>query len=420
MAKRSGARLYQKKKGGTFYAWFFHPSAGERVTICTHTHDRHAAKLFLAKIERDAFEAFAQGRPAPHGAASGHTVAQALEQFVTLGGSDLTAGTWHMVGVKSGHLLRLLGATEVGALTIDSIQTFIETRLGEGAARETIRKELSVFRQVLKLAQDRGRLRQDPRLLFPRFRVRYVPRERHLTKDEAQRLFQELPQKRRLWVLIAVILGARLSEVESVTWADFDLKGGWVRLRGTKTSGSDRRVPIPVSIVPILEAVEVKAGPVVAHWSNVRRDLADACRRAGIATVTPNDLRRTFASWMKQQGEDSAVVAKLMGHASTRMVDLVYGRLNEENFRTAARRLPCLELPAPGSKWVAEPARKERTRRAGRTSAASSACATHGAESGETQGTLQSTGPLMFGRDEVPGPGIEPGTRGFSVPCSTS
>jgi hypothetical protein len=48
------------------------------------------------------------------------------------------------------------------------------------------------------------------------------------------------------------------------------------------------------------------------------------------------------------------VVAKLMGHSSTRMVDLVYGKLNEENYRTAAGRLPSLDLPEPGSRCGAK------------------------------------------------------------------
>lgn len=37
---------------------------------------------------------------------------------------------------------------------------------------------------------------------------------------------------------------------------------------------------------------------------------------------------------------DSAVVAKLLGHTSTRMVDLVYGRLAGENLVTAVTTLP--------------------------------------------------------------------------------
>ena len=63
-------------------------------------------------------------------------------------------------------------------------------------------------------------------------------------------------------------------------------------------------------------------------WPNVRRDLAVACRHAGIPRVSPNDLRRTFASWLKQRGVDSMVVARLLGHSSTAMVERVYGRLN--------------------------------------------------------------------------------------------
>ena len=52
---------------------------------------------------------------------------------------------------------------------------------------------------------------------------------------------------------------------------------------------------------------------------------------------------------MKQRGEDSAVVAKLLGHSSTRMVDLGYGRLNERNYIQAAAKLPTFAMPKAGS-----------------------------------------------------------------------
>ena len=56
--------------------------------------------------------------------------------------------------------------------------------------------------------------------------------------------------------------------------------------------------------------------------------------------MTPNDLRRTFATWLKQNDVDSAVVAAMMGHSSTAMVDRVYGRLDEATYRRAIARLP--------------------------------------------------------------------------------
>ena len=56
--------------------------------------------------------------------------------------------------------------------------------------------------------------------------------------------------------------------------------------------------------------------------------------------MTPNDLRRTFASWLKQAGTDSLTVARLLGHSSTAMVDKVYGRLDEATYVEAMRSMP--------------------------------------------------------------------------------
>ena len=39
---------------------------------------------------------------------------------------------------------------------------------------------------------------------------------------------------------------------------------------------------------------------VLEKWGNVCRDLAALCHQLGIPPVTPNDLRRTFGSWMVQ------------------------------------------------------------------------------------------------------------------------
>jgi integrase len=63
------------------------------------------------------------------------------------------------------------------------------------------------------------------------------------------------------------------------------------------------------------------------------------------------DKRHSFASWLKQAGTDSMVVAKLLGHASTAMVERVYGHLGADNFRRAVAALPTAG-DAAGSKWV--------------------------------------------------------------------
>jgi integrase len=64
-------------------------------------------------------------------------------------------------------------------------------------------------------------------------------------------------------------------------------------------------------------------GPV---WpSTVRAELAKACEVAGITPpVRPNELRHTFATIAANSGLPPHVVADVLGHTTTRMVDLVY------------------------------------------------------------------------------------------------
>jgi len=69
-----------------------------------------------------------------------------------------------------------------------------------------------------------------------------------------------------------------------------------------------------------------------------------------VPRVTPNDLRRTFATWRKQRDVGSAVVAAMMGHSSTAMVDRVYGKLDAAGYRRAIARMPGgadVTAPAP-------------------------------------------------------------------------
>lgn len=60
----------------------------------------------------------------------------------------------------------------------------------------------------------------------------------------------------------------------------------------------------------------------------------------GVPRVTLDDLRRTFASWSVQAGVPAKVIANLMGHTSTRMVDLVYGRVGPSDYEAAIAKLP--------------------------------------------------------------------------------
>jgi integrase len=152
---------------------------------------------------------------------------------------------------------------------------------------------------------------------------------------------------RCLWVAIAVGLGARRSEVESLDWAAIDLDAGILANHGTKTKGSDRATPIPGELLAELHQIPEasRVGHVVGAWPNVGRDLPKVCTLAGIEKATPNDLRRTYASWLVNLEAPLKVVANLRGHSSTRMVDLVYGRVADETQRMWVAKLAMPSRP---------------------------------------------------------------------------
>jgi integrase len=327
-------RLYRRINGGVWYGWFYDDQKN-RIRISTRCTNRRAAAAVLHKAEQ-----------AAHGVLVGHshTLNDALEHLLAFGCVDCSEATTSMYEWKAGHLLRLFGEErEVNSLSMDLVRQYIATRQEEGAKAGTIAKELVTLRRTLALAKERGLFGRDPKMVIPKFRVRYQPRDRWLTEQEFGALVEHLPAKRRLWVLLAALAGPRLSEVERARWEDVDLDEAWLLLPGTKTQKSRRRVPIAPALATALREVKKASGPVIEHWHNVRRDLSQACAKAGIAKVTPNDLRRTFASWLKQAGKDSLVVARLLGHTSTRMVELVYGHLSNREYRDAVDALPKMQ-----------------------------------------------------------------------------
>lgn len=289
---------------------------------------------------------------------SKHTLGQAIGDLLSVVEHGNAGATWKAYRQKGENLILVLGDVELSTLTRDKLLDYCKARRAE-VSDSTIHKELVVLRRALAEAQNRGLWEGDPRALVPTIRVRYKPRERWLTEKQAVSLLATLPAERRLWTGLA-LNGLCLGEVEGLKVEHVRIKDKAMRVPGTKRESRLRVIPIRKALLPVLTKAIKGRGPdefVVEHWHNVRRDLRlaiarvneKACEDAAkkkrrppepAPIVSPNDLRRTFASWLKQRKVDSLVVAHLLGHSSTRMVELVYGRLANKNYADAVATLP--------------------------------------------------------------------------------
>jgi integrase len=117
----------------------------------------------------------------------------------------------------------------------------------------------------------------------------------------------------------------------------------------------------------LANAPGTEGGFLFPAWSNVRRDLHLACAKVGIPGCSPNDLRRTYGTMLREKGAEPQHIGAAMGDADSRMVERLYGKL-------APGALARLLEGSVGVKKPKNPVRRG---------------------------------------------GIEPPTRGFSVPCST-
>jgi integrase len=330
-------RLYQRRKrNGTKVWWATWTEGGVTQKRSTRAVTRAAAELVVARWDRErADPVYAASQSASFGIEAARFL-KACEGAVERG--KMAHGTLSMYRQKAGTLTRILGAdlrlaSIDGSTFADYLERrraeFLEER-GRAITEANLYKEWVTFRQILKQAWRAQRFGRDPASLKPaHFGPEYKPRETALTWDQVFLLTDKLPRERAAAVAFVVGCGARRREVFAARPGDIDTKTWRVLIRGTKTAAAFRTIPIPE---PMRHYAKFASEHLpFAEWTNARRDLEIACAAAGIPRVTWNDLRRTFASLLVQAGVAPHIVAKLLGHTTTAMVDRVYGRQTAES-----------------------------------------------------------------------------------------
>ena len=304
--------------------WAFIPVAhGRKPKESTHQSDERLAHEWYLRRVRDDIE---PGKPAI-------TLADALDTRRSERASAGRAqGTIHCLTVKGKALISVLGKdTPLGEITAAVVDAYVAVRL-KACERTTVHKELSTLRGAMKLARRRGFDCPPVDEVMPLdFALKYKPKERALSLHEIELLLGALAGRPKRLAIVAFLLatGATYpSEVLQLRPGDVDTAGWLVRLRGTKRQTRDRRVPVVEYARPWIRL----ALPYIpfARWTNVRRDLHDACDAAGIARCSPTDLRRTAGSLLRAAGVEPQLIGVFLGHKDSKMVERVYGRLPAE------------------------------------------------------------------------------------------
>jgi integrase len=155
----------------------------------------------------------------------------------------------------------------------------------------------------------------------------------------------------------------RQGELLGLRWRDVDLERGWLAVRyalrqGTrelaepKTERARRTLRLGTDAVLVLREQRRRQGTidpdafVFATRSgrplssrNVTRDLQTALARVGLPRQRFHDLRHACATLLLEDGEELAVVSRILGHADLSTTADVYAHLTPSMLERSAARM---------------------------------------------------------------------------------
>jgi integrase len=232
---------------------------------------------------------------------------------------DVSEGTRTTYTVNLNRILPRLGSHRLDELSAVDVDTLVAELHASGCKRESIRKTLSTFAQVLDFAKVDPNPARDSSVKLPR-EAKVEPKPP--TAEHVAAVVSILPTAYMLPAIVLDATGMRVGELEALTWGDVDEPHKrWRISAAVSKSGRARWVnapPVVFQAVSRLVAREDRTDtrPVFQGFGadRFRTALARACRTAGVPTFSPHDLRHRRISLLHVQGVSWARIGEAVGH----------------------------------------------------------------------------------------------------------
>jgi integrase len=236
--------------------------------------------------------------------------------------------------------------SNASTLTEDDCRRYIEARRSRGRSDSTIWSELSRLRAALKWAENKRLIDRAPKIWIP---APSPPRDKRMTREQVSAFIAacSLPHV-KLFAILAATTGARMGAILSLTWDRVDLERGLIHYQDPAVFKTKKgRATTPINALASSALTDARTGattPFVIEWAgqrvmSVKKGLATAGERAGVAWATAHVFRHSAASIMAESGVPMEEIAQFLGHSNTKMVETVYAKFSPTYLRKAAGTL---------------------------------------------------------------------------------
>lgn len=227
------------------------------------------------------------------------------------------------------------------------------------AKRKTLNTQLSIIRQILSYAVERGYIETNPAREVSIGRTQKRDIRNPASKEDIQRIKDSIDLPFGMFAYMALYTGMRRGELLALEWEDIDFERKQIHVTkslsyiGSSVFAKEPKTQAGHRVIPLLRKLEdhlnpgkgiifnrngryLTNGEFQVLWKHYTKDSGILC--------TPHQLRHTFATVLFENDISVKDAQEILGHAQASTTQDIYTHIREERIKKISDRLLSVEI----------------------------------------------------------------------------